>query len=269
MKKKIFHIKTKSSPAVAVKNLGKKFNDLQILNGLSFEITPGETFVLMGPSGCGKTTLLRLIAGLDQPDWGEILLGNKSASTPGYSVPPRKRSLSMVFQDLALWPHMTVRQHVDFAIDRNKYRGKRKKEKIDDLLNLVQLTNSKAYPHQLSGGEQQRLAIARALVSEPRILLLDEPLSGLDLKLKQKLLKELKNLCRHLGITILYVTHRPEEAMYLADTVAVMGHGTMESFYTVAEFIRQQQKIWEKNSLVFNRGTSRDTVIHLDSSVTS
>ncbi len=249
MRKKIIQLQSKIASAVRVKNLGKTFQNQEVLNGLSLEILPGKIFALMGPSGCGKTTLLRLIAGLEKPDWGEIYLKGKLVSSPNNCIAPNRRSLSMVFQDLALWPHMTIRQHLDFGLNRKKYKRNSKRQRIEELLGLVHLGNSDAYPHQLSGGQKQRLAIARALASDPEILLLDEPLSNLDVQLKQTLIKELKNVSRHLGITILYVTHQPEEAAYLGDYIATVEHGCISAVYSPVDFIKQQKILWEPDQL--------------------
>jgi len=234
-------------PAVTVKNLGKRFKDVMAINDLSFAVPAGSTFAIVGPSGCGKTTLLRLIAGLEQPDWGEIWFGGRMASSPAAVIPPGARQLNMVFQDLALWPHMTIRQHIAFSLPPGKYKGQARRERIKTIINLVKLTTRKRYPHQLSGGEQQRLAIARALASEPRILLLDEPLSNLDYSLKQELLAELKRLIRQVGITALYVTHQPDEVIYLADSVLSLSAGSLQSLCTIEQFTCEQKEKWDEN----------------------
>jgi len=237
-------------PAIRVRHLGKRYNTVTALHDVSFDVAPGATAALVGPSGCGKTTLLRLIAGLERPDRGEIWLGDRLVATPQCSIPPASRRLNMIFQDLALWPHMTVRRHIAFCLPPGKYRGQAKNRQIALLTRLVRLDSPESYPHQLSGGEQQRLAIARALASEPRILLFDEPLSSLDRALKLELLAEIKKLTSKLAMTCLYVTHQPDEVVYLADTVFRMAGGSLQASCTVEEFARQESKKWEETDSI-------------------
>ncbi len=237
-------------PVIRVKNLGMSYGDVTAVNDVSFDIPIGSTAALVGPSGCGKTTLLRLIAGLEQPDRGEIWLDDRLVAGPKYSIPPSSRRLNMIFQDLALWPHMTVRRHIAFCLPPGKYRGQAKNRQIALLTRLVRLDSPESYPHQLSGGEQQRLAIARALASEPRILLFDEPLSSLDRALKLELLAEIKKLTSKLAMTCLYVTHQPDEVVYLADTVFRMAGGSLQASCTVEEFARQESKKWEETDSI-------------------
>lgn len=234
---------------IQLNNLSKKRGDALIIDGLSLSVDRGKTLALTGPSGCGKTTLLRLVAGLERPDWGEVLLGETLASSHKYVLHPRHRSISMIFQHLALWPHMSARKHVDFALDPAKYRGRGevRTRKSEELLSLVGLQGFERRPHQLSGGEQQRLALARALAAESRYLLFDEPLSNLDYTSRNQLLQKIKHVLDDKQITALYVTHQPEEAVFIADKVAVMENGTISSLSTVQDFARQQQKSWEQN----------------------
>lgn len=209
---------------IKLKNVHFRHSDRMILSQMHLQVLPGECMALLGPSGCGKTTTLRLVAGLESPTKGEIWIDGILASTPRRQLPPHRRGLGMVFQDLALWPHMTVRQHLVFAGGRRSSRVKYLL--IEYLLEKVGLTDlEKSYPHQLSGGEKQRLALARALAQQPRILLLDEPLTGLDSRLRRRLLIDMRHLISESGVTTIYVTHRWREAVYIADRVAVMDGG--------------------------------------------
>jgi iron(III) transport system ATP-binding protein len=247
------------NPAIRLHNIGKRYGDTTAVDTLSIKVMPGETFALFGPSGCGKTSTLRLVAGLEAPDWGEIFLHSALMSSPKMVVPPHKRKIGMVFQDLALWPHMTASQHIDFALPANTPKNNRQKN-IADMLNLVQLTQHKSYPRQLSGGERQRLAIARALAAAPQILIMDEPFSNLDTMLKNDLLAELKNLVTRLGITMLYVTHQWQEVLHLADGVAIMAKGKIVSCGSVEEFTDKKDLAERKR---FSR-TKTNNVIHLE-----
>lgn len=216
---------------IKLKNITKKNGDAIVLDNLSLSVDKGECLALSGPSGCGKTTTLRLIAGLEIPDSGEIWLKDTLASTSKKITPPYNRSLSMVFQDLALWPHMTALKHLQFSLGSNK---KRDKSTIKKVLGMVRLTNhTLKYPHELSGGEKQRLALARALVMEPDILLMDEPLSSLDAALKKELLYEIKDIIHQTGITTIYVTHDLEEAKFLAKRIAIMADNNIKEIQTI------------------------------------
>lgn len=213
-----------------------------VIKNLSLECGAGEVFVLMGPSGSGKTTLLRLIAGLERPDDGEIQIGGRLASTPRYLLPPYRRRVGMVFQDLALWPHMTIAQHLDFVLRTSERSGENRRHRIRELLDIVRLPKPQnCYPHELSGGERQRLAIARVLAGDPRVLLLDEPLANLDRRLRRTLLKEINDLSRQLGTTIIYVTHDLWEAQHLDGRVAVLVDGSIEAIGTLPELIKSGQ----------------------------
>lgn len=208
----------------------KSFGAKQVIQPTSFVIQSGSLTTLLGPSGCGKTTLLRMIAGLETPDSGEIWFENRCvfSSEKKINIPPEKRGLGFVFQDFALWPHMTVFENVAFGL---RAAGKTDKldEKVKNALHAVQLDDfAQRYPHQLSGGQQQRVAIARSLVNQPRVLLLDEPLGALDLKLRKEMQLELKRLQREMNITFVYVTHDQEEALTMSDTVVVMSGGKIQ-----------------------------------------
>jgi iron(III) transport system ATP-binding protein len=197
---------------------------------LSLDVTAGESVVVLGPSGCGKTTMLRLIAGLIRPDSGEIWLEGRLVSGTGRFVLPHDRRLGFVFQDLALWPHLTVRKHLEFVMRAVHLPKLQRAARANQTLRLVRIEQHSArYPHELSGGEQQRVALARALVAEPRLVLLDEPLSSLDPDLRATLRSELRQLQRSLGLTTIYVTHDREDAAVLADRVIEMRSGRLAS----------------------------------------
>lgn len=220
-----------STADVALANVSKRFGSHQALNDVSLEIAAAEAVVIVGPSGCGKTTLLRLIAGLDVPDSGEIRLAGTQVSGPRRTLaPPHERSIGFVFQDLALWPHLTVQRNLDFVLESSKTPRANRRARTHDVLTLVRVEQlSGRYPHELSGGEQQRVALARALVGQPRILLLDEPLSSLDPELRATLRAELARLQRTLRVTTVYVSHDREDVTALADRVVEMRAGRIVS----------------------------------------
>ncbi len=216
-----------STALLSIRDVRKRFGSHQALAGVSFEVAAGEFVVILGPSGCGKTTLLRLVAGLDVPDSGEISLGGSQVSGPNSSmVPPHRRGIGFVFQDLALWPHMTVLKNLDFVLESARTPRDERAARAHEVLRLVRIEPlGSRYPHELSGGEQQRVALARALVGHPRLLLLDEPLSSLDPELRRELRAELARLKRALGVTAVYVTHDREDASNLADRILEMREG--------------------------------------------
>jgi iron(III) transport system ATP-binding protein len=214
-------------PAISLANVTKRFGSHAALDNVSLAVAPGKAAVILGPSGCGKTTLLRVIAGLEVPDVGQVVLNGVTVSAAGRTiVPPHQRRLGFVFQDLALWPHLTVREILDFVLgSMHMSRGERSR-RTRAVLALVRIEQfATRYPHQLSGGEQQRVALARAIVGEPRILLLDEPLSSLDPDLRAELRSELARLQHTLALTMVYVTHDREDAAALADHVVEMRAG--------------------------------------------
>lgn len=213
--------------AITIRNVTRRFALHQALDAVTLDVAARESVVILGPSGCGKTTLLRLIAGLDVPDSGEIWLGDVQVASPGRSlVPPYRRQIGFVFQDLALWPHLTVAGHLQFVLDALKASRPCRNHRVDEALKLVRIDGFAArYPHQLSGGEQQRVAFARALVGRPRLLLLDEPLSSLDADLRAVMRTELTRIQRTLELTTVYVTHDREDAAVLADRVVEMRAG--------------------------------------------
>jgi len=221
---------------VRLQEVVKRFGPTTVVNGVSFEIGDGEMFFLLGPSGCGKTTVLRLIAGFYQPDGGEIRFDDRVVN----SVAPNKRNTGMVFQNYALWPHMTVAENVAYGLDVRRVRKTEKDRRVQEALAIVQMTSfADRSPTQLSGGQQQRVALARALVIQPGILLLDEPLSNLDAKLRLEMRDEIRRIHKETGLTTLYVTHDQEEALSMADRVAVMNGGRIEQLDAPREMYRR------------------------------
>jgi ABC-type Fe3+/spermidine/putrescine transport system ATPase subunit len=212
---------------ISIRNVTKRFGAHEALAGVSLAVAAGEVIVVLGPSGCGKTTLLRLIAGLDVPDTGEIWLGGTQVAAAGRCiVPPHQRGIGFVFQDLALWPHLTVQGNLEFVLEAGRIPRADRFARTREALRLVRIEQlADRYPHQLSGGEQQRVALARALVGTPRALLLDEPLSSLDPELRATLRTELAQLQRRVNVTAVYVTHDRDDATTLGDRVVRMGEG--------------------------------------------
>jgi ABC-type Fe3+/spermidine/putrescine transport system ATPase subunit len=209
----------------------KRFGDRAVVDRVSLHAAEGEILAMVGPSGCGKTTLLRLIAGLETPDEGEIIIGGRIAAAVGRNLlQPRERGIGFVFQDLALWPHMTIAESLEFVLVSSGAPKRDRKERIAEALRLTRSASfSGSYPHQISGGEQQRAALARALVANPQLLLLDEPTSSLDDDLKAELTGELLSLHRRLKITMVCVTHDRKEAASFANRIALMKDGRIES----------------------------------------
>ncbi len=213
-----------------IDNLHKSYDGTTVLNGISLNVEKGERVVIFGPSGCGKTTLLRIIAGFIQPDKGVVTINMVKVAANGKCfVEPENRNIGMVFQDLALWPHMSVYGNLEFGLKARKVPKKERRKRIDEILAKMQMKQyQNSMPSNLSGGQQQRVALARALVSQPRILLMDEPLSNLDLELNLLLRKEIMRLQEDLGITMLYVTHDRDEAFSLATRIIVMRRGEIQ-----------------------------------------
>ncbi|KQX56152.1 MULTISPECIES: ABC transporter ATP-binding protein [unclassified Streptomyces] len=214
------------------RSLRRAFGSAVALDGLDLTVEPGELIALLGPSGCGKTTALRMVAGFERPDSGAVLVDGEDIT----DVPANRRDAGMVFQSYSLFPHMTVRDNVAFGMRIRKVPAARRKERAAELLDLVGLPqHGDRYPHQLSGGQQQRVALARALALEPRVLLLDEPLSALDAKVRLSLREEIRRLQLSLGVTTVFVTHDQEEALSMADRVAVLHAGRLEQCAAPAE----------------------------------
>ncbi|MDH1012848.1 putative 2-aminoethylphosphonate ABC transporter ATP-binding protein [Pseudomonas nicosulfuronedens] len=246
---------TLTGTPLSVRHIRKRFGQFVALDGVSLDVKAGELVCLLGPSGCGKTTLLRCIAGLEQQDDGTLHLGQRDVS----NLPPQARDYGILFQSYALFPNLTVEQNITYGLtNASKDEARRR---VAEMLELVGLTGSeKKYPGQLSGGQQQRVAMARALAPSPSLLLLDEPMSALDARVREHLCGELRQLQKNLGITTVMVTHNQDEAMLMADRIAVMNHGRIEQYGTaqeiystpstpfVAEFVGQG------NWLPFERG---------------
>jgi spermidine/putrescine transport system ATP-binding protein len=221
-----------ATPDVVLRGVTKRFGDLVAVDHIDLEVHPGEFLALLGPSGCGKTTTLRMIAGFDEPTEGEIEIGGR----PAVGIPPNKRDVNTVFQAYALFPHMTVLDNVAYGLKQRKVGKQDRYTQAQSLLELVRLTGrEQAKPAQLSGGMQQRVALARALVMNPKVLLLDEPLGALDQKLRKAMQVELKTIQREIGITFIVVTHDQEEAMAMADRIAVMDAGRIDQLAAPSE----------------------------------
>jgi putative spermidine/putrescine transport system ATP-binding protein len=221
-----------SEPAVLFRNVSRFFGEVRAVDNIELEIRDGEFFSMLGPSGSGKTTCLRMIAGFDRPTSGQILLYGQDVS----NLPPYERSVNTVFQDYALFPHMTVEQNIGYGLMIKGVPKVERMKRVDEMLDLVRLPGfGYRKPSQLSGGQRQRVALARALVNHPKVLLLDEPLGALDLKLRQQMQVELKNIQREVGITFIFVTHDQEEALTMSDRIAVFSEGRIEQVGSPAD----------------------------------
>ncbi|MDD4844721.1 MAG: ABC transporter ATP-binding protein [Anaerotignum sp.] len=225
--------------SILIRNITKKYDNSTALNDVSLKIQDGAFIAILGPSGCGKTTLLRVIGGFVEPTTGSVQIGEEVCSSQTVHIPVEKRDLGMVFQSFALWPHMTVREHIEFPLDsrKNKLLSRReKKEAVDKSISCTGLEHlADRFPHELSGGQRQRVALARAIVSKPSLLLMDEPLSALDAELRVDMRKEIQDIHRLLGTTIIYVTHDQGEALAMADHVVIMKDGKIEQIGTPEE----------------------------------
>jgi spermidine/putrescine transport system ATP-binding protein len=232
------------TPSVELRSVTKRFGDLRAVDDLSLELAQGEFFTLLGPSGCGKTTTLRMIAGFERPDEGEIRIEGEDVA----QLPPHKRPTNTVFQSYALFPHLSVEANVAFGLKRKKVAKEEIAKRVAAELERVGLAaEAKRKPSQLSGGMQQRVALARALVNLPKVLLLDEPLGALDLKLRKGLQVELKRIQREVGITFVYVTHDQEEALTMSDRIAVMNRGRIEQ-------VAAPEDVYERPATTFVAG---------------
>jgi spermidine/putrescine transport system ATP-binding protein len=234
-----------TSPAdIRLVDVVKRFDDVLAVDRISLEIPRGSFFAMLGPSGCGKTTTLRMIGGFDEPTEGKIFLGDRDV----VGLPPYKRDVNTVFQSYALFPHMTIFDNVAFGLERKGIAKAEVRSRVIEMLELVDLAGrERRKPRQLSGGQQQRVALARALVNNPRVLLLDEPLGALDLKLRKQMQLELKQIQHEVGITFVHVTHDQEEAMTMADTIAVMNGGRIEQ-------LGRPSDLYERPSTAFVAG---------------
>jgi iron(III) transport system ATP-binding protein len=235
--------KTEPGPrgaSLRLDGLRKSFGEVVAVDGVDLEVDPGATCALLGPSGCGKTTTLRLIAGLEEPDGGSIEIGGEPVSTPQRSLPAERRRIGMVFQDYALFPHLDVAANVGYGLGRRPDR-----DRVEAMLATVGLDGIGArHPHELSGGQQQRVALARALVTEPRVVLLDEPFSNLDAGLRERVRGEAREILDAHGVTSVFVTHDQEEALSIADVVAVVNEGRIEQVGTPEEVYSRPASRW-------------------------
>lgn len=235
---------------IAIKHISKTIQGKNVLDDITLSVEKARILALIGPSGCGKTTLLRLIAGLEVPDGGTITIDGVQASDSNRVLPPRERRLGMIFQDLALWPHMTARQHLEYVIRQQHHPNKTHADKIGKLLDAVNLNgHSDRYPHQLSGGEQQRLAIVRALAQDPKYLLMDEPFSNLDPILKAELELFISRIQSKSTIGIVYVTHNIKELDRITDQVAVMQNGRLVQLGTKTDVFNDPANDFVKKML--------------------
>lgn len=217
------------SVAISIDNVIKRFGKDTIINGLSLDVKPGEFFTLLGPSGCGKTTLLRMIIGFNSIEGGEIRIDGKVVN----NIPTNKRNMGMVFQNYAIFPHMSVRDNVAFGLKNRKMPQDQIEKQVDEILKVVKIDHlKKRMPTKLSGGQQQRVALARAIVIHPEVLLMDEPLSNLDAKLRVEMRNAIKRIQQQVGITTLYVTHDQEEALAVSDRIAIMNGGVIQQIDT-------------------------------------
>jgi spermidine/putrescine transport system ATP-binding protein len=226
---------------IEARGVTKRFGTHLAVDGVSLQVRSGEFLTLLGPSGCGKTTLLRIFAGLEAPDAGSVYLGADDVTT----LPPHRRDVNQVFQSYALFPHLSVRDNIAFGLRMRRVPAVERHRRVAEAIASVALQGMEdRMPHQLSGGQRQRVALARALVCRPKVLLLDEPLSALDAKLRLEMRQELRHLHRQLGLTLLFVTHDQQEALSMSDRVAVMNRGRIEQLGTPHEIYRSPQTVF-------------------------
>lgn len=245
---------------IRIRNLVKLFGETRALNNVSLEIDPGELFFLLGPSGCGKTTLLRSLAGFYIPNEGSISFGEKDVTR----MEPHKRNTGMMFQSYALWPHMSVRENVAFGLEQRKVTREEITRRAEEALdNVRMLEYADRKPNQLSGGQQQRVALARALVIRPACLLLDEPLSNLDAKLRNEMRLEIRRICKEFKLTTVYVTHDQKEALSIADRMAVMDRGNILQVGSPLEVYKRPRSRFVAN-FIGDSNFIRGTVLHSD-----
>ncbi len=241
-----------------IENITKKYSAKEGIENINLQVYKHELLTLLGPSGCGKTTILRSIGGFNKIDSGKIILDGKEIQ----NLAPEKRPTSMVFQGYNLWPHMTVYENMEFGLKLKKIPKNERKKRIDEMLEMVSMSGSGAkFPGQLSGGQQQRIAIARSLVLKPSILLLDEPFSALDAKIRGQMREELKQIQAEAGLTIVFVTHDQEEAMAISDRIAVMNQGNIEQLATPAEIYNDPSNRFVANFISEMNFISRDGAI--------
>ena len=235
-----------SETIIEIKNINVSYGSNHVLKDVSLNIENKDFYTFLGPSGCGKTTLLRLIAGFEKSSSGELFIDGKEVS----NLNPWERDVGMVFQNYALWPHMTVYKNISFGLEEKKLDKKEIKSRVDEILELVDLKDlSGRYPFQLSGGQQQRVALARTLVVKPKVLLLDEPLSNLDAKLRVQMRKELQDLHKKIGITSIFVTHDQEEANSMSTNLAILNEGVVQQVGKPVDLYNNPENIFVANFL--------------------
>ena len=235
-----------SETIIEIKNINVSYGSNHVLKDVSLNIENKDFYTFLGPSGCGKTTLLRLIAGFEKSSSGELFIDGKEVS----NLNPWERDVGMVFQNYALWPHMTVYKNISFGLEEKKLDKKEIKNRVDEVLELVDLKDlSGRYPFQLSGGQQQRVALARTLVVKPKVLLLDEPLSNLDAKLRVQMRKELQDLHKKIGITSIFVTHDQEEANSMSTNLAILNEGVVQQVGKPVDLYNNPENIFVANFL--------------------
>ena len=255
------------SVAISIENVIKRFGKDTIINGLSLDVRPGEFFTLLGPSGCGKTTLLRMIIGFNSIEGGEIKIDGKVIN----NIPTNKRNMGMVFQNYAIFPHMSVRDNVAFGLKNRKVPQDQIESQVDEILKVVKIDHlKKRMPSKLSGGQQQRVALARAIVIHPEVLLMDEPLSNLDAKLRVEMRNAIKRIQQQVGITTIYVTHDQEEALAVSDRIAVMNGGVIQQIDTPKNVYQRPSNIFVStfiglSNIMDGRIEARDgqTLLHI------
>ena len=226
---------------IECRNIAKKYGTLTAVSDISLHLREQEFISILGPSGCGKSTLLRLIAGLEVPSAGQVFLQDKEISGKKISLPPERRKFGMIFQDFALFPHLSVEDNVAFGVNGS---ASAKRQRVKELLKLVSLTHlAKKMPHQISGGEQQRIAVARALAPRPRLILMDEPFSNLDYQLRQQLRRDIRDILKHEGVATILVTHDQVEAITFSDRVLLMHDGKMVQSGTPEEIYQLPQTL--------------------------
>lgn len=252
---------------ITIKSVTKSFGNVEVLKPFTESFKDGEFITLLGPSGCGKTTMLRLIAGFEKPTSGEILIDDKVVSGGKTFVPPEKRGIGMVFQSYAVWPHMNVFDNVAYPLKISGIKKEEIKERVEKVLEIVHLSQYKdRIPSELSGGQQQRVALGRALVAKPKLLLLDEPLSNLDAKLREEMRFEIKEIQKKLKITVVYVTHDQIEAMTMSDRIILINKGVVQQIATPEEIYRNPVNPFVANfvgRVNFVKGYSKDGFIEL------
>ena len=256
--------------SVTIKGVTKSFGKVTVLQEFNQKFEDGEFITLLGPSGCGKTTMLRLIAGFEKPSSGEIYIGDKLVSSENEFLPPEKRGIGMVFQSYAVWPHMNVFDNIAYPLKIQKINKNEIEERVNQVLKIVHLEQYKdRFPSELSGGQQQRVALGRALVAQPEILLLDEPLSNLDAKLREEMRYEIKEITKKLKITVIYVTHDQIEAMTMSDRIVLINKGEVQQVAPPQEIYSKPKNMFVANfvgKVDFIKGKVEENKILLDNS---